>query len=223
MKKFCLILLTLTALTACSKGGYNDYDFLGGHISYTSSSAGRSYMMSIADGLMAGVLDELSLARETQQRGTATSSHFEIKGGLYTAGSTWTVYTESSQFKGLVIRCTGEKAWDITYEGDFQINGAYYPTAFSMTASLTDDSIWMVSLSGDRTERGGYTCQFETRAGVNPEPVMSFANTMSTKESGWNRIKGDLFLTVYKNKEVVDVSRLSFNGTPSQATYTRGL
>ncbi|MBP3203591.1 MAG: hypothetical protein J6M31_08335 [Bacteroidales bacterium] len=223
MKKFGLILLTLTALAACSKGRYEDYDTLGGHTYITGGSVGRSYMMSIADDLMAGVLDEMVLARETQKSGATASSHFKINGNFNAPGSEWSVYSETSLFKGLTIRCAEENFWGISYEGDFPIYGVFYPTTFTMTATLEESGAWKLFLNGAREERGGYHCTFETRAGQNSDSRMVFQNTLGTGVSGWNRIKGDLFLTVYKNKEVVDVSRLSFNGTPSQATYTRGL
>lgn len=225
MKKISLILLALTALAACSKGSYDEYyDVLGGRTNVTGSwSEGRNYMMSIADGLMAGVLDELTLAHETQARNPSSSSHFDMKGRLTTPGSIWTVSTETSLFAGMKIHCVAENVWDVTYEGDFYICDGYYPTKFSATATLAETSNWLMAISGSREERGGYHCTFETRASQGSEPRMSFANTLGAKVSGWNQIKGDLFLTVYKNKDIVDVSRLSFNGAPSQAVYTRGL
>ena len=228
MKRISILALIL--LVACSKGGYADYDVLGGRSTNTAtSSMGRNYMMAVADELIAGVLDEMTLAQTTQDMGSTYSSHFTIMGGFNTLGSTWMVTAPDSAFEGLSIRCTGENSWNVNYEGDFYMGGYTYPTTFKMrilhqknlSPQVYDG--WLVSLEGERTERGGYRCTFDAYSNPLSSQMMSFYNTLGANISGWNGINGDLFMTVSKDGVTVDVCRLSFKGAPSAATYTRGL
>ncbi len=227
MKRYWVFitLAALAILPSCMKGeSLNDSDYVGGWEGFSNRRV-RTYMMGIADDLMAGVLDELELALNLDARNVAHSSHFTIGGELTTPGSTWTVKAEDSQFKDMAIRCTGADAWQLSFEGDFAL--AYedniYPTVFSMSvrrhvpdSQEVADTGWVVVLSGSREERCSYRCTFETSS-------LSYINTRGTGAVGWNQMFGDLYMNVFKGSEEVDMCCLSFEGSPSQATLLRGL
>lgn len=216
---------------ACSKGEYYDKDIVGGRISYYNGN-GRGYMMYIADNLVTDVLDELVMALGVNQMGTQTSSHFVMDGSLVEVGSTWSVKAGDNVFKGMTIRCYAADSWSISFDGDYAFGTNYYPTRFTMKAVRMDsgkDSAlpagaegWRVTLLGERDERGGYMCTFSTGATAGL-PHLDYMNTRGTGASGWNWMAGDLSMSVYKDGDVVDVCCLSFEGSPSQATFVRGL
>ncbi len=225
MKRFWIIiaLAALAVLPSCVKGeSFNDEDYVGGWEGYSTHRA-RTYMMSLSDDLMAGMLDELELALEIDKRGAGRSAHFEIGGALGTPGSVWRVKAEDSAFKDLSIRCTGEGRWALNYAGDFALVSEenLYPTEVNMVASRYQDTEtnaegWSVSLDGRREERLDYRCSFGTAS-------LQYINTRGTGAPGWNQMFGDLNMYVFKNGEEVDVCCLSFEGAPSQATLIRGL
>lgn len=223
MKRY-LVMMALCAvalLTSCVKGeSLNDDDYVGGRDGAANSQA-REYMMAIADDLVAGMLDELELALSINERGGSRSSHFTVGGPLTTPGSSWTVKAEDSPFYQLSIRCSGENTWDLDYSGDFALVSEEnaYPTRVRMTASRyshEDGEGWTVTLDGSREERLGYTCTFGTSS-------LQYVNTRGAGASGWNRMFGDLDMSVFKDGKEVDVCCLSFEGAPSQATFLRGL
>lgn len=222
MKRY-IILLTIAAMAAAACSKSKDPDIVGGR-SEDYNWGGRSYMMYIADNLTTDALDELELALQTEQRGTGMSSHYEMKGSLYEAGSVWRVATEASALPNLRIEGKGASSFHLSFDGDYNFGGDAnrYPTRFTLEATLLHDGEgapgnWLLNLSGTRTEREGYSCSFETPSGI------QYSNTLGLQSKGWNQIFGDLYMTVYKNKSTVDLSCLSFNGSPSQAKYTRGL
>ena len=220
MKKyFILLAIAAMATLSCKK---ESQDIVGGR-SEDYNWGGRSYMMYIADNLTTDALDELELALQTEQRGTGMSSHFEMNGSLYKAGSSWRVSTLSSPLPDLRIEGKGNATFLLSYKGDYAFEAdCDYPTTFSITAQLLRDGEgapgnWRLVIKGSRTEREGYSCTFETPEGI------QYSNTLGMESKGWNQIFGNLYMTVYKNKNTVDLSCLSFNGSPSQAKYTRGL
>ena len=223
MKKYYILLLAIAAVavSACSKA--ESADILGGR-SEDYNWGGRNYMMYIADNLTTDALDELELALQTEERGTGMSSHYEMKGSLKEAGSVWRVATEASTLPDLKIEGKGNSTYLLTFEGDYNFGGDSnrYLTRFTIEAKLMLDGQgapgnWNLTVSGNRTEREGYRCIFETPSGI------QYSNTLGLQSKGWNQIFGDLYMTVYKNKSTVDLCCLSFNGSPSQAKYTRGL
>ena len=90
---------------------------------------------------------------------------------------------------------------------------------------------WVVSLSGERKEwndnkkqkssapKSAYSCTFQTNTGAS----LRYLNTRGRGATGWNQMYGDLYMDVYKAGEKIDVCCLSFEGSPSQATFLRGL
>ena len=223
MKKTYSILLAIAAVATLSCSKQQAGDIVGGR-SEDYNWGGRSYMMYIADNLTTDALDELELALQTEQRGTGMSSHYQMSGSIYEAGSVWKVATEASTLPGLKIEGKGNSNFLLTFDGDYNFGGDAnrYRTYFTLEAQLMRDGEgapgnWQLYLKGDRTERQGYSCSFETPSGI------QYSNTLGLESKGWNQIFGDLYMTVYKNKSAVDLSCLSFNGAPSQAKYTRGL
>ena len=191
-------------------------------------------MMNIADNLVTDMLDELELALDISQRGATVSSHFVVNGSLTTVGTTWSVRAEDNSLKGMTIHCSDNNTWKIAYEGKYPFEQSnYYPTTTTLTVSLLDNTVdptvpatskgWRVAIKGERVERGGYCCSFETASTVGGQQFIDYLNTRGSFAQGWDFIVGELFMTVYKNQQVVDACCLSFEGSPSQATFIRGL
>ena len=226
-----LILLSFLSVS-CTKGDEVSEDILGGRSTYYNSN-GRKYMMNIADNLVTDILDELDLALEISRRGTMISSHFVVSGSLTTSGSTWSVKAGDNALNGMTIHCSSSNCWTIDYSGQYPFDESnYYPTTIALTVRPLDNTIdpelskesqgWRVSLHGSREERNGYGCSFET-ATAGEQQFIDYVNTRGSKSSGWDYIFGNLFMTVYKDQQVVDACCLSFEGSPSQATFIRGL
>lgn len=227
-----LILLSFLSIS-CSKGDYYDEDIVGGRSTYYNSN-GRKYMMNIADNLVTDILDELELALEISQRGATISSHFIVSGSLTTVGTTWSVKAEDNALKGMTIHCSDSNCWAIDYNGKYPFDQYnYYPTTISLSVLLLDNTLepklssdskgWRVSLQGSREERGGYCCSFETALTGGEQQFIDYVNTRGSLANGWDYILGNLFMTVYKDQQIVDACCLSFEGSPSQATFIRGL
>jgi hypothetical protein len=223
---FTVILSMVLLAAACSRGDYeNAPDIVGGH-TVVNNLPGRKYMMSIADEMVTAALDELELGLSINERGAAErSSHFNVNGSLTTPGSTWTVKAEDSQMKGLSLHCTAADQWQLSFDGEFVLiyEENLYPTVFTLMVDKykpedpeSADEGWKVSLTGRREERGGYHCTFDTAS-------ITYVNTRGAGAPGWNQVFGDLYMYVFKNDAQVDACCLSFEGSPSQATYIRGL
>ncbi len=134
MKKTLYIFAAaVLALSSCSKGA----DIVGGNNNY-SSTAGGSYMMNIADNLMAGALEDLEIALDMGKTEITWASHF--------SGMT-------------IIKDTGN-TWKLSFEGPFAFDGVSYPTSFAMTATRRNENKpadWDVIITGNRTEKEGYS------------------------------------------------------------------
>ncbi len=200
MKKILYIALAVLGLSACSKGSNADGDVLGGTNNYSYSYVGR-YTMAIADELVAGALEELESALEMGMQKV-----------------TW-----ASRFPGMEIISSEPDQWLLTYTGPLMLLKNSYDTNFELVAIKEADpadgalhASWRVKLKGHRTEREGYTCDFTTVGDVRYE-------AMAGVKVGWNQIYGKFSLLVYRNREKVDGCQLTFNGSPSQAVFRRGL
>lgn len=193
MKKTLYILAAaVVALCSCSKGA----SFVGGHDNY-SYTVGGKYMMHIADDLMAGALENLEIALDMGKTEITWASHF--------SGMT-------------IIKDTGN-TWKLSYEGPFAFDGVSYPTSFAMTVTRLNENKhadWDVIITGKRTEREGYSCQFESVGAITYRCTM-LSNT------GWNMLYGRLSMIVYDRYGKQDGCLLEFNGSPSQATFLRGM
>ena len=245
MKRYIVLLSMALMAVSCQRGDYmNEPDIVGGR-NVVNSQEARKYMMYIADNLVTDVLDELELGLSISGRGVQQSAHFTIDKPLTTPGATWQVKAEDSQMKGMTLHCTAEDTWELEFEGDYVFGEENYvteendyPTKLSMKAvkyvptGADDPAVgWEVSFSGERKEwndnkklksyvpKSTYSCTFGTSSAA----TMRYLNTRGKGASGWNQVFGDLFMTVYKAGEQVDMCCLSFEGSPSQATYIRGL
>lgn len=224
MKKYILILAALVATISCRKASYSDPDSVGGR-TYDNESYGKVYMMGIADNLVTDALDELERALEVNAEGRSVSSHFAISGNLDTPGTTWTVTDPISVLYGLRLKCVELAAWDLEFDGEYATSeSSLYPTRFTLHAlrgeqtGIAGHYNWTVSLEGSRTERGGYSCVVNT-----PKALMYNQADLLQSVGGWNKLYGTLRMIVYKNKELVDICELRFNGNVSQAKFERGL
>ena len=230
MKKLNMIVCALAALlsASCTMGYYDDADdIVGGRTTYYNYK-GRNYMMNISDNLVTDILDELELALDVSRRGAVSSSHFVMDGPLTDEGSTWIVKAEDNALNGMTLHCPAPDCWTMKYAGEYTFSAVnLYPTTISVSAVLLDSARdttlipesegWRVSVQGEREERGGYRCSFETMA------PMDYLNTRGAGAKGWDYLSGDLYMTVYKDGRVVDYCCLSFDGSPSHVTFIRGL
>jgi len=226
MKKIIIgLCITLSALS-CSRGDYME-DIVGGRTAADSKEA-RDYMLYIGRDLVGDMLDELVLAQDISERGVSQSAHFAFDKPLDTIGATWTVKAEDSQLLGLSIHCEAVNTWSLTFEGNYvfgaQVN--LYPTRVTMKASryasVTGTEMaegWDIVLSGLRKEVETYSCTF----GTTDSGSLRYLNTRGAEAQGWNKVYGDLYMTVFKGDTQVDMCCLSFEGSLSQATFIRGL
>ena len=193
MKKILyLFAAALLALCSCSKGA----DVVGGHgYSYNAGPGGR-YMMHIVDDIMAGALEDLEIACE-----------------LGKMDITW-----ASRFTGMKIVQVDENTWHLTFEGPFEFDNNSYQTSFNMTAvklNEEDHADWDVTMTGNRTERDGYRCSFETLGALTFQA--------ENVENGWDLLFGRLSMIVYNKDGKKDGCLMHFEGAPSQAQFVRGL
>lgn len=193
MKKTLYILAAaVLALCSCSKGSTS---IVGGHDNYSYTAGGR-YMMYIADDLVAGALEDLEMALDMGK----------------------TEITWASRFNGMTIVKDSENTWLLSYEGPFAFDGQSYQTSFTMTATKANElkhANWNTSIVGQRVEREGYRCTFESVGNISYQVL----NT----NKGWDALYGRLSMLVYRNNEKKDGCILEFNGAPSQATFLRGM
>ena len=238
MKRY-LVLIALTLMAAsCQRGEFtSSADIVGGRTAINNKEA-HNYMMHIADNLVTDLLDELELGLSISARGVQSSAHFTFDKRLVTVGSTWTVKADDSHLNGLIIRCTAEDTWTLDFTGDYVFGNEEndYPTSISLKAvryvpaDEEDTTLgWEVTFSGERKEwkedkkqksNASYSCTFRT--GPGPAPLR-YLNTRGKGATGWNQLFGDVYMDVYKAGEKIDVCCLSFEGSPSQATFIRGL
>lgn len=240
MKKIFVVLSMALAAVSCQRGEFNYEPPIVGGRSVENNQEANKYMMYIADNLVTDILDELELALSISERGVGNSAHFSIDKSLTTVGATWKVKAEDSQMKGLTLRCVKEKVWQLDFEGDYVFGNENndFPTRISMTAAryvpadAEDLAIgWDVTLSGERKEwnddkkdrrpKSTYSCTFGTKSSGGA--VIRYLNTRGRGARGWDQMYGDLYMTVYKAGEQVDLCCLSFEGSPAQATFLRGL
>ena len=179
------------ALSACTKGP----DMVGGHDNYNSTPGGR-YMMFIADDLMAGALETLEIAREMGKEDV-----------------TW-----ASRFSGMKIEKVSDNKWNLNFSGLFAFNNSSYQTEFTMTATSLNENKhanWEVTISGNRSEREGYRCTFESLGAITYQTLGG--------ETGWSQLFGRLSMLVFDKDGKKDGCLLQLAGAPSQAQFVRGL
>ena len=239
MKKI-LVMLSMALLAAsCQRGEFTSSSeaVVGGRTDINNREA-HNYMMYIADNLVTDLLDELELGLSISARGAETSAHFSFDKRLTTVGSTWKVKADDSHLNGLTLHCTAADSWTLDFTGDYVFGNEDndYSTSISLKATRyvpadEEDTTqgWEVTFSGERREwkdgkkqnsNASYSCTFRT--GPGPAPLR-YLNTRGKGTAGWNQMFGDVYMDVYKAGEKIDVCCLSFEGSPFQATFIRGL
>lgn len=220
--RYILPLIAVISLGACSKGAPSDGS-VGGRSDYYNQS-GREYMMGCADNLVTDALDQLEMALEVNARGSSVSSHFNMGGDITANGTVWTVTEYENRLAGMKIKKNSDLSWTLTFDGNYSIQDEDYPTRFTLLAQQEAHNMdfhynWKVTLTGERVEREGYSCQVNT-----PVPLQYQVGVGSQQTAkGWNMMYGTLTMNVYKNGNLVDLCELVFNGVPYNAKYTRGL
>lgn len=221
MKKSIIIALAALALAGCTKSYNNASDIVGG-ASSKSSSAARSYLMSIADGLVTDALGELESAFWVENVGAGASTHFDIgQGSILTENVTWTVKGSDRALYGMTLKNIGSETWELSYQGPYSLRGESYPVSFILkarrgTVVKNYHYNWAVTLNGNRTERKGYGCSFKTSSTV-------LYQCINDNTTGWNYLEGNYSLTVIKNDRDIDLWVMEFNGSPSSAEFRMGL
>ena len=233
MKRYFVWFLTAATVVlaaACSKGtDPEDPNIIGGHYE-DGNQLGRAYMMDLVDHLFADMLEELEQGLEVDGRQMGQSAHFAINGSLRKPGTVWSIKAKDSALQGMTLRCKDENLWVLEYEGDYVLVSEenVYPTKVSLEAQHffnLEAEGWSFTVLGERTEREDYRCTFDTQLPSlsAKKGKLDFANTRGSNSKGWDKVYGDLFMYVYKGEQQVDICSLSFEGSPTLATFTRAL
>ena len=232
MKKIIILIMTGTlALGACSRielgeynGSFNQWD--------RPYKAGEEYMVELVKNLLPDCLIALenSLMYDRYGYYYESTSEYQTQGkSLRVVGTEWTVKAYSP-VKKIKIKCLSETSWKMEYNGDYTIVGFEYPTSITVEAVLNnttteeDDTStgentlaghnnWIISFNGNRTERDGYACSFESN------PTIQY-NTAGNSY-GWNRCVGSAYMDVTKNGQKVDRCRTEYLGNDTR--YYRGI
>lgn len=213
MKKIIILIAAVAAMVSCDK-----FEDTFGPSTYESSSPLELYMLSIADDGVSSVLAELESALQTDPDGVVGKYFYTNNGLSLTAdGAVWTVNREGALSGATMKKVTGKNVWTISYNGDFSVEGASFPTAFEITATLADSEIsnhmnWSVEFRGTRKEEDGYTCSFS-----NAEVPVDYKIIENTKNWG---AYGYLLMTVFKDSKQIDRVLMELRGLRSSASIT---
>ena len=222
MKKIVIIAAALLCLAGCSKHySPNGYEIVGG-AEYYSNLPTKEYMMAIVDDMVTDVLEELETAFKVEGLGNPTSIRFDISAGsIMDEGTVWKVTGQERALKGMSIKNIGSDTWEMAFEGPYTLLGETYPVNFIMKAKrgslITGNHYnWGITLSGNRTEREGYSCTYAT---VNTVLYMCTQdNTV-----GWNYLEGTYSLTVILNQQPIDLWAMEFKGNLRDTEFSRGI
>lgn len=222
MKKLAIIAAAILCLAGCSKEYRpNGYEIVGGN-QYYSYQPTREYMMAIVDNMVTDVLEEVETAFKVEEMGNSTSIRFDISAGsILNQGTVWKVVGQERALKGMTIKNIGSDTWEMAFEGPYSLLGDVYPVNFIMKAkrgSLISGCHynWGVTLSGNRTEREGYSCTYATS-----NTVLYMCTQNNTV--GWNYLEGTYTLTVILNEQPIDLWAMVFKGDLSDTEFTRGI
>ncbi len=202
--------LVAVFFVSCSK----EDDIVGGR-DYLFNEDGRRYMMNIADNLITDAIYELE----------------NVEDKCCSAGDSYIVTNKTNRLCGLDIVCANSSSWTLSYEGDYEFGGKYYPTSFHISAHKAtpgtnvadDEEGWILFVEGKRYERDGFWCTFSSSTDSNSFGAITYINTRGAQALGWDVVKGDIMMRVFKYDESIDNCILSFSGAPSQAVFTCGL
>ena len=222
MKKIVIIAAALACLAGCQQHySPNGYEIVGGN-EYYSYNPTREYMMAIVDNMVTDALEELETAFKVEGLGNATSIRFDKSAGsILEQGVTWKITGQERSLLGMTIKNIGSDTWEMAYDGSYSLLGDIYPVNFIMKAkrgSLISGNHynWGVTLSGNRTEREGYSCTYATN-----NTVLYMCTQNNTV--GWNHLEGSYSLTVILNGQPIDLWAMVFKGKLSDTEFTRGI
>jgi len=171
-------------------------DKVGGHDNYYTSPGGH-YMMHIPADLITSALENLEIACEMGKS--------EVD---------W-----ASLLPGMKIEEIEDNMWYLSYNGLFPFDNMSYQTEFTMVAiKLNEDdryANWDVTINGSRTEREDYRCTFESLGSI-----IYMAENVT---EGWDMLYGRLSMLVFNKDGKKDGCMLTFDGSPSEAQFVRGL
>ena len=210
--------LVLLLASGCHKA---DSDAFGGHTD-TIDNPVQEYMLSLTDDLIAASLEELETALQMDAQDPMAQAMYVIQGDLTHVTGTWTIRRECP-LKGLVIRCNihseGLMGWILEYGGDIELSGYPYPTYFKLQAERKPTqeahTDWQITqFSGQRIEREGYICTFESSTALVFEALQ--------ENNLWNAY-GTVHMNVYNNDTLIDSAFLSLKGPRSAAAFVHGL
>ena len=178
--------------------------------------------MAIVDNMVTDALEELETAFKVEGLGNATSIRFDKSAGsILEQGVTWKITGQERSLLGMTIKNIGSDTWEMAYDGPYSLLGDIYPVNFIMKAkrgSLISGNHynWGVTLSGNRTEREGYSCTYATN-----NTVLYMCTQDNTV--GWNHLEGSYSLTVILNGQPIDLWAMVFKGKLSDTEFTRGI
>lgn len=220
MKKITMIAAAILCLAGCSKE-YRPNGIVGGN-EYYAYSPTKDYMMAIVDNMVTDALEELETAFKVEGLGYSSSVRFDKSAGsILDQGITWKVIGQERALLGMTIRNIGSDTWEMAYDGPYSLRGDFYPVNFIMKAKrgslITGNHYnWGVTLSGNRTEREGYSCTYATN-----NTVLYMCTQDNTV--GWNYLEGSYSLTVMLNGQPIDLWAMIFKGKLSDTEFTRGI
>lgn len=222
MKKIIIIAAALLCIAGCSKHySPNGYEIVGGG-EYYANLPTKEYMMAIVDDMVTDGLEELETAFKIEEIGNPTSLRFDISAGsILTEGVIWKITGQERALKGMTLKNIGSDTWELAYDGLYSLLGEIYPVNFIMKAKrgslITGNHYnWGVTLSGNRTEREGYSCTYATN-----NTVLYMCTQDNTV--GWNYLEGTYTLTVILNEQPIDLWSMVFKGNLSDTEFSRGI
>ena len=173
-----------------------------------------------SETVLSGVMSltvSVSVFIETAISASCSFALFRIIGEKITSSSEIETVAEIS----MTIKNIGSDTWEMAFEGPYTLLGDTYPVNFIMKAkrgSLISGNHynWGVTLSGNRTEREGYSCTYATNNTV--LYMCTQGNTV-----GWNYLEGAYSLTVILNRQPIDLWAMIFKGNLSNTEFTRGI
>ncbi len=221
MKKIGTILAVLLAC-ACSR---YDYDHFNGTPDYRQE-IGEQYTRNIVEYLLIDNLRAMEKALgydalSSSVAGKVGSSDSYRTGGLsiWSSEARWTVNAVEPVEGVQIRRAHADSTWSLTRDADYRLGGNPYPTRYAMTVRMlgrnpSGYADWAVSLKGERTERKGYSCKFDT-----PD-AMTF---VAGGSDDWVRCEGRLFVEVFRNGTKVDKCCIQYSGGRPDYQFINGL
>ena len=202
MKKIFIIAACALAAVCCSK--YEASEFTGSTGSVSGSMS--RYLFDIADNLVVDNLKEVERALASDDP------------SIWTPGVV-VKNDRDNTVKGLMIKKeAADSVWTLTNSVEFPIEGNYYPTEYSMEIKMLPGEAstyhdWEVTLSGNRTEQKGYSCEFES------DPKLTYRVDGSVYS--WHSCYGTLRFFTKKDGKLLDEMVMVLEGSKADAVIRR--